>query len=89
MKVDSARQNELSLTYWGGETGTRTFDVLVNDRKIATQTLLNNEPGKFWNEIHEIPAEVTKGTQSIVVTLRAHPGNTAGGLFGARTLRAE
>jgi hypothetical protein len=89
MKVDADRPNTLSLTYWGSDIGNRTFDVLVNDRKIATQTLSNNHPGRFWDQTHELPAEWTKGKKSIVVTLRAHPGNMAGGLFGARTLRAD
>lgn len=89
MKVDPDKPNELNLTYWGSETGQRTFDVLVNGRKLATQKLLNNKPGKFWIQSHPLPADLTKGKTRVLIKLQAHPGNYAGGLFGARMVRAE
>lgn len=89
MKVDPAKPNELLCTWWGSETGRRTFDILVDGTKIATQTLLNNRPGKFWDAVYPIPPELTRGKDRIVVKLQAHPGNFAGGLFGCRTLAAE
>lgn len=89
MKVDPAKPNELVCTWWGSETGRRTFDILVDGTKIATQTLLNNRPGKFWDAVYPIPPELTRGKGKIVVKLQARPGNFAGGLFGCRTLVAE
>jgi uncharacterized protein len=88
MKVDPAKPNELLCTWWGGETGNRTFDILVDDTKIATQALRNNNPGKFWEATYPIPVELTRDKQKITIKLQAQPGNFAGGLFGSRILRA-
>ncbi len=78
---------DLVLTYWGGEVGNRAFDVLIDGQKIAAQTLLNNQPGKFFDVTHPLPAEMTRGKKKITVRLQAQPGSMAGGLFGARLLR--
>jgi uncharacterized protein len=87
MKVAPARPVELVCDYWGGETGDRTFDILVDGRLIATQTLRQDKPGDFFDMTYAIPEELTRGRQSVEVRFRAHPGNMAGGLYGARTLR--
>lgn len=89
MKVDPNATNELVCTWWGDESGKRNFDILVNGTKIATQQLLHNRPGKFWNATYPIPANLTRGKTHVVVKFQAHPGNFAGGLFGLRVLKAE
>ena len=87
MKVDPTKSNELLCTWWGGETGERNFDILVDDTKIATQKLLNNKPGQFWDAVYPIPADLTKGKEKVTIKLQAQPGNFAGGLFGSRILK--
>lgn len=89
MKVDPQQPNELLCHWWGSESGQRTFDILVENQKIATQTLLNNRPGEFWDSIYAIPVDLTRGREKVTVKLQAHPGNHAGGLFGSRTLRVQ
>ena len=87
MKVAPDGPVELVCTFWGGEIGNRTFDILVDGHLIATQTLHQDRPGEFFDKTYAIPAELTRGKRSIEVRFKAHPGNFAGGLFGARTLR--
>jgi len=89
MKVQPDVENTLVCTYWGSDSGGRAFDILINDKKTATEALLGKVPGKFYNVTYTIPAELTKGRDKVTVKLQAHPNNTAGGLFGARTLRPE
>ena len=89
IKVTPDQPVELLCTYWGGETGKRTFDLLVDGQPLATQTLNNDRPGAFFDRTYPIPAELTRGKQTIEVRLQAHPGNFAGGLFGARVLRGR
>jgi DUF1680 family protein len=89
MKVDPDRATDLVMTYWGSDVGARTFDVLVDDKQLVTQTLNNNKPGEVFDVVHPLPAEMTRGKKTIVVKLAAHPDNTAGGLFGCRTLRRQ
>ncbi|PQV64208.1 hypothetical protein B1R32_10652 [Abditibacterium utsteinense] len=82
-------KNELSVTYWGDDNGNRNFDVLVDGQKIATQRLENNRPGEFFDVVTPIPAALTQGKKRVTVRFQAHPGQRAGGVFGARILRAE
>ncbi len=89
LKVDAAASNELVCTWWGDEGGARNFDILVDGVKIASQKLLRNQPGKFWDATYPIPAELTKGKSKITVKWQAQPGNFAGGLFGCRILRSQ
>ncbi len=89
MKVRPDGPNDLSLTYWGSDAGDRTFEILVDGKSIATETLVNKKPGEFLDEVYAIPEELTKGKQQVTVRLQARGGSTAGGIFGARTLRRE
>lgn len=88
LKVLPDRPVTLHCTYWGGDGG-RIFDILVDGTKIATQKLAQNKPGEFLDVEYAIPAGLTDGKESVVVRFAAHPGSTAGGLFGCATLKAE
>lgn len=87
MKVANDESNELLCTYWSGETGQRTFDILVDGVKVATPTLRYQAPTQFYEVGYLIPPELTQGKDMVVVKLQPHPGNRAGGLFGCRLLR--
>jgi len=87
MKVLPDRPVGLTVTYWGGDSGNRSFDVLVDGRKIATQKLAAARPGKFMDVTYEVPAELTRGKRKVTVRFQAHPGSFAGGVFGCRVVR--
>jgi DUF1680 family protein len=78
---------DLIITYWGSETGARTFDILVNNEKIATQSLNRDKPEKFWDKTYPLPDTLTKGKSKVTVKFQAHPGNYAGGVFGVRVVK--
>jgi hypothetical protein len=89
LRVDPAQPVELLCTYWGGDGGGyREFDILVDGTRIATQKLEQNRPNQFFEVAYPIPAELTRGKSKVTVRLQAHPGKWAGGLFGARMLKA-
>ena len=69
--------------------GPVTAVVLVDGEKIATQKLNNNRPDQFYDEVHPLPEKLTQGKERITVKFQAHPGNTAGGVFGVRTMRLK
>ncbi len=88
MKVPAEGRSRLICTYWGSDSGDREFDILVDNTKIATQTLDNNKPGEFFDVAYDIPPELTKGNTKVRVKFQAHPLKTAGGVFGCRIVRA-
>jgi DUF1680 family protein len=79
----------LLCTFWGSDSGRRTFDILVDGRQAATQTLDRNRPGEFFDVECPLPPELTRDKEKITVKFQAHPGNFAGGLFGIATMTAE
>ena len=88
MKVLADKPQELWVTYWGSDVG-RTFDVMIDGQKLATQTLANNKPDKFYDEVYAIPAEMIKGKEKITVKFTAAGSSWAGGVFGVRVMKKE
>jgi hypothetical protein len=76
----------LSVTYWGSDSGARTFDVLVNGRLLETERLDNNRPGHFYDKAYPLAADTADRDGAITVTFQAHPGNRAGGIYGVRVV---
>lgn len=80
---------ELHVTYWGSDSGGREFDVLVNDQQVATQTLDNNRPDEFYDEVYQLPPALTQGQERLTIKFQAHPGRMAGGVFGVALRRVQ
>ena len=89
MKIDPLEPVVLIATYWGGVWHERNFDILIDDQPLASQKLLTNRPGDFFDRFHDIPAELTAGKSRITIRFQSHPGDIAGGLFGLRMMRSS
>ncbi|HKR22739.1 MAG TPA: DUF6805 domain-containing protein, partial [Pyrinomonadaceae bacterium] len=89
LKVIPDQPVAVVCSYWGSETGQRTFDILADGIKVATQSLGNDKPGEFFDVTYAIPAEVTRGKNKITVRFQAHPDNTAGGFYGVRVIKKQ
>jgi len=87
--VASATDTILQATFWGDDAGTRTFDILVDNQKLATQKLDRNAPGRFFDVRWPLAKDLTAGKRKITVRFQAHPDHTAGGVFGLATLKPE
>lgn len=89
MKSDPGKPMTLVCTWWGDNSGNRRFDILAESEKIATVNLDRPAPGRFIDQPFPVPAALTSNQEKITIELRAHPGNIAGGLFGARLARSQ
>jgi len=78
----------LLCTYWGSDRR-RTFDILIDDKKIATQTVDGNAPGKFFDVEYKIPEEMTNGKNKVTVKFQAQQRGVAGGVFGIAVLKGH
>ena len=87
LKVLPETAQDLVCTYWGGETGNRVFDVLVDGTKVASQTLNQNKPGQFFDVTTPLSAALLAGKTVIRVRFQSQPGAMAGGLFGCRIVK--
>lgn len=89
MKVLGDAPVKLACLYWGSDGPGRDFDILIDDKKIATERLNQDRPGQFFTVTYDIPSELTKGKTEVTVKFKAHQWKTAGGLFECRTVKAE
>ncbi len=87
LKVMPESKNSLVVDYWGGFPGAKTFDILVNGKVIATENISGKKDGQFIDVRYDIPETITHGRSRITVTFASRPGNTAGPVFGIRTIR--
>ena len=87
--VDPAVPVALTVTYWGGVWHLRVFDLLIDDENVATQRLLTNKPGDFFDQVYAIPPELTRGKTKIIVCFQSRPGDIAGGIFGLRVMHVS
>lgn len=88
LKVLSETPQELRIGFWGSDAGGREFDILVDDVKLATLKLENNRPGVFYDGTYPLAADLLADTKAVTVKFQAHPGMTAGGIFGCAILRS-
>jgi hypothetical protein len=89
LQVLPDQPQELLVTYWGSDAGGREFDILIDGQKLATQKLENNKPGQFYHQTYPLPKELTSDKTRVTVKFQAHPGRTAGGVFGCAILKVK
>jgi len=87
LKANPVQPMKLRCTYWGNDNDRRRFDVLVNDRVIATQQLEFNAPGRFFSVDYDLPPDLTLGKARVTVVFQAYPRSSAGGLYGCQMLK--
>jgi hypothetical protein len=75
------------VTYWGGETRRRRFDVLVEGHVVATQSLFDDRPGELLPVEYEIPESRRHGRDRVRVSFRAGPGGSVGAVLDVRVVR--
>jgi DUF1680 family protein len=87
MKVSPDDPVALVVEYWGGDSGNRVFDILIDGQKIAMQKLNNQKPGKFMEVTYVVPLDMTLGKEKVTIRFQAHEGSMAGGIFGLRVVK--
>jgi hypothetical protein len=88
--VDPAQPVTLIVTYAGDERANRTFDVLADGAKVASQVVERRSPEKnigFFEVEYKLPSESTRGKQKITVRFQATGGNELAAIYGIRTVR--
>ena len=86
MKTNKVSNCNLLLTYIGDDKD-RKFDILVDGVNIATEDWKGGTTGKFYDVEYEIPEELLKGKERILVRIEANYTKTAGRVFGVRTIK--
>ncbi len=78
----------LQVRYWGKETGSRTFDIQIDGKTIATENINGKwSVSDFMNVEYPISASLLEGKDTVTVKFAAKPGHTAGGAYAVRLLK--
>ncbi|TWR27257.1 glycoside hydrolase family 127 protein [Mucilaginibacter achroorhodeus] len=87
MKVDANAQNTLINSYWGMDNRGRTFDILIDGIKLATEDLNQYKESRFYDISYIIPIELTKGKHIVTIKLVPKKDNSAGPVYGSRMVK--
>ncbi|MCR8667351.1 glycoside hydrolase family 127 protein [Aestuariibaculum sp. M13] len=85
MKNKEHKAKALRVTYFGGDTG-RSFNILINETRIAKVTLDGSKGNVFYDVDYEIPSDLTKEKDILNVHFEAEEGSIAGGIYGVRLI---
>jgi uncharacterized protein len=89
MKLDPSATNTLICTYWGMDNRGRTFDIYVNDVKIATEDLNKYKGSRFYDITYTIPLEITRYKLSAKVKFVPKANNAAGPVYGVKIVKGD
>ncbi len=90
--VDPGQPVTLIVTYAGDERANRTFDVLIDGVKLASQAVDRRSPEKnigFFDVEYKVPAGLTTGKRKVTVRFQATGGNELAAVYLIRTVRTN
>ena len=80
------RSLALLITYSDGQRD-RRFDILVNDRVVASVVLEGQHPDRFTDATYLVPPDVVLAANSVLtVKFVAKPGSRTGAVYDVRLL---
>ena len=88
MKVGSTNPVQLLMTYWGGDSGKSTFELVVNDTYVVP-VKISGDPKSFVEIIVNLPQELTRDKEKIKVKFRGMGHNRVSNLYNCRLLRYQ
>ena len=89
LPVDAAHPMSMLITYYSDERHKRTFDIFVNDRRLAGEVVEKSGAPHFFDREYAIPAELVNGRQKVTVKFVATGWNEIAAVFGIRMIRAD
>jgi DUF1680 family protein len=78
----------LRVRYWGNEARNRSFDLFVDQTKLASENLTGKwKTETFMDVEYVLPEAALKGKPSVTISFRPQPGNLAGRIFFLRLVK--
>ncbi len=89
MQVLPDQPMALAIEYWGGFTGSKTFDIQVDGQTIATENISGKADGRFITVTYPIPSDLTNGKNKVGIKFMPHTGHRAGPVFSVRMIKTS
>ena len=89
LPIDATKPMALIVTYNRDEWRKRTFDILIDGEKLASQVIEGRGKPEFFDVEYPLPAALLSGKQKVSVRFQATEGNEIAAVFGLRMIRLE
>jgi hypothetical protein len=83
----SAQPRALVVTYNSDNRRPRSFDILVDGRKVGEQRIDQSSVSRFFDVEYPLPADLVQGKQKLTVRFEATAGNEVAPVFAVRLIR--
>jgi uncharacterized protein len=90
LPVDPTAPMVLVVTYAGDERANRTFDILVDGTRLASQVVERRSPEKstgFFDVEYAVPAGMVTSRTKVTVRVQATGGNELAAVYGMRMVK--
>lgn len=87
LPVDPDHPSALIVSYWSDEWRKRTFDILIDGERLASETVEKGGEPRFYDVRHALPREWVAGKTRVTVRFQATGGNEIAAVFGLRVVR--
>jgi uncharacterized protein len=87
LPLTSGRPSALVVTYNTDNRRTRSFEILVDGRRVGEQKLDQTSASRFFDVEYSLPADLVQGKQKLTVRFQATAGNEVAAVFGVRLIR--
>jgi DUF1680 family protein len=87
LPLTSGRPSALVVTYNTDNRRTRSFEILVDGRRVGEQKLDQTSASRFFDVEYSLPADLVQGKQKLTVRFQATAGNEVAAVFGVRLMR--
>lgn len=85
--IDPSAPMALVVTYNSDNRRPRTFEILVDGRRVGEQTVGQSSVSRFFDVEYPLPPELSRDRQNLTVRFQATNGNEIATVFGIRTIR--
>ncbi len=85
--IDAASAMALVVTYHTDSRRPRTFEILVDGRRIAQERFEQSSVSRFVDREYPLPADLVSGKQKVTVRFQGTDRNEIATIFGLRMIR--
>jgi hypothetical protein len=79
----------LVATYYSQEWRKRTFEILVDGRRVARQVVQKGGAPRFFDVEYPVPKALVGDKKKVTVRFQAVEGSEIAAVFGLRMIRAD
>jgi len=89
MKVDGTATNALVLTLWGNDRARPDFEILVDGKLLASETLEGKPLNRYYDATYALPVQMTERKTTVRIRIEPKATKVGPNVAGARVVRTK